>query len=134
MVDTQHDWYIIDAAGQRVGTLAVKIARLLSGKHKPTWTPHTDNGDHVIVINCEKVEFGGKKWSDKIYYRHSGFPGGLKMESPNEVLRKHPERIVERAVRGMLPTNRTRAVQLNRMRVFVGAEHTHHAQAPVVAA
>jgi large subunit ribosomal protein L13 len=129
--ETQHDWYVIDAANQRVGTLAVKIALLLSGKHKPTWTPHCDNGDFVIVINCEQVEFSGSKWTDKIYYRHSGFPGGLKKESPADVLRKHPERIIERAVRGMLPTNRMRDVQLGRLKVFVGAEHTHQAQRPV---
>jgi large subunit ribosomal protein L13 len=130
--ETKHDWYIIDATGLRVGTLAVRVAWLLSGKHKPTWTPHTDDGDFVIVINAERVEFGGKKWDQKVYYRHSGFPGGLRTETARDVLNKHPERIVERAVRGMLPTNRTRDVQLGRLKVIVGSEHPHAAQQPTV--
>ncbi len=128
--DTKHDWYIIDAAGQRLGTLSVQIARALSGKKKPTWTPHIDNGDHVIVINAEKVELGGNKWEQKVYYRHSGFPGGLYTETAGEVRQKHPERLVERAVRGMLPTNKMREVQLGRLKVYVGSAHEHEAQKP----
>jgi large subunit ribosomal protein L13 len=128
--ETQHDWYVIDAAGQRLGTLAVRIARALSGKHKPTWTPHIDNGDHVVVLNAEKVELGGNKWSQKVYYRHSGFPGGLRTETAADVLQKHPERLIERAVRGMLPTNRTRDVQLGRLKVVVGPNNPHSAQQP----
>lgn len=128
--DTKHDWYIVDAAGQRLGTLAVRIARALSGKHKPTWTPHIDDGDHVVVINADKVELGGNKWNQKIYYRHSLYPGGLKMETAQQVREKHPERLIERAVRGMLPTNRMRDVQLTRLKVFAGAEHVHEAQQP----
>lgn len=131
--ETSHDWFIIDAAGQRVGTLAVKIANLLSGKNKVTQTPHIDDGSYVIVINAAKVEFGGKKWTQKIYYRHSGFPGGLRSETPKDLLEKHPERIIERAVRGMLATNRMRAVQLGRLKVFAGAEHPHSAQRPAAA-
>jgi large subunit ribosomal protein L13 len=128
--ETQHDWYIVDAAGQRLGTLAVRIARALSGKHKPTWTPNIDNGDHVIVINAEQVELGGNKWDQKLYYRHSGYPGGLKTQTAREIHDKHPERLIEKAVRGMLPTNRTRDVQLGRLNVYAGATHAHTAQNP----
>ncbi|HVA29316.1 MAG TPA: 50S ribosomal protein L13 [Candidatus Baltobacteraceae bacterium] len=128
--ETKADWYIVDATGLRLGTLAVRIARALSGKHKPTWTPHIDNGDHVIVINAEKVELGGNKWDQKIYRSHSGFPGGLKEKTAREVHAKHPERLIEEAVRGMLATNRTRDVQLRRLRVYVGAEHGHEPQKP----
>lgn len=128
--ETSHDWYIVDAAGQRLGTLAVRIARALSGKHKPTWTPHIDDGDNVVVINAEKIELGGKKWDDKVYHSHSGFPGGLRTQTAREIHTKHPERLIEKAVRGMLPTNRMRDVQLTRLRVFPGAQHTHEAQSP----
>ena len=128
--ETKHDWYIVDAAGQRLGTLAVRIARALSGKHKPTWTPHIDDGDHVIVLNADKVELGGNKWLQKVYYRHSGFMGGLKTETAQEVREKHPERLIERAVRGMLPTNRMRDVHLTRLKVYTGTAHEHEAQKP----
>jgi large subunit ribosomal protein L13 len=128
--ETRHDWYIVDAAGQRLGTLAVHIARALSGKHKPTWTPHIDDGDHVVVINAEKIELGGKKWGDKLYRRHSGFPGGLYTRTAREVHEKHPQRLIEMAVRGMLPPNRIRGDQLNRLRVYAGVEHPHEGQQP----
>ncbi|MDE2483578.1 MAG: 50S ribosomal protein L13, partial [bacterium] len=108
--ETAHNWFIVDAAGQRLGTLAVRIARALSGKHKPSWTPHIDDGDFVVVINAEKIELGGKKWDDKVYHHHSGFPGGLKTQTAREIHAKHPERLIEKAVRGMLPTNRMRDV------------------------
>lgn len=128
--ETQHDWYVVDAAGQRLGLLAVRIARALSGKHKPTWTPHIDNGDHVVVLNADKVELGGDKWDQKVYYRHSGFPGGLRTETASDVKKKYPERLVERAVRGMLPTNRMRDVQLRRLKVYPGSDHPHAPQQP----
>ncbi len=128
--EVQHDWYIVDATGLRLGTLAVRIARALSGKHKPTWTPHIDDGDYVIVLNADKVELGGNKWTQKVYYRHSGFPGGLKIETAQDVKNRYPERLVERAVRGMLPTNRMRDVQLTRLKVYLGSEHQHAAQKP----
>jgi large subunit ribosomal protein L13 len=127
---TQHDWYIVDAAGQRLGTLAVRVARALSGRHKPTRTPHIDDGDHVVVINAEKIELGGRKWDGKIYRHHSGYPGGLYTETAREVLAKHPERLIERAVRGMLAGNRLRDVQLQRLNVYAGSEHPHAAQKP----
>jgi large subunit ribosomal protein L13 len=128
--ETNHQWYIVDATGQRLGPLAVRIARALSGRSKPTWTPHIDDGDHVVVLNAEKVELGGNKWSQKIYYRHSGYPGGLREQTAREVHDKHPERLIEMAVRGMLAPNRTRAVQLGRLKVYPGATHPHTAQAP----
>jgi large subunit ribosomal protein L13 len=128
--ETEHRWYVVDAAGQRLGTLAVRIARALSGKHKPTWTPHIDDGDHVIVLNAEKVELGGKKWDQKLYYRHSNYPGGLKVQTAREIADKHPERLVEKAVRGMLAGNRMRDVQLRRLSVYTGAGHPHDAQQP----
>jgi large subunit ribosomal protein L13 len=110
--------------------LAVRIARALSGKHKPTWTPHIDDGDHVVVINAEKIELGGDKWKQKLYYRHSNYPGGLRVQTAREMHDKHPERLIEKAVRGMLPTNRTRDVQLRRLNVYAGAEQPHSAQQP----
>ncbi len=128
--ETDHQWYVVDAAGQRLGTLAVRIARALSGKHKPTWTPHIDDGDHVIVLNAEKVELGGKKWDQKLYYRHSNYPGGLRVQTAREMADKHPERLVEKAVRGMLAGNRMRDVQLGRLNVYTGAQHPHDAQKP----
>lgn len=128
--ETAHNWYIVDASGQRLGTLAVRIARALSGRRKPTWTPHIDDGDHVVVINADKIELGGKKWTQKVYYRHSQFPGGLHDETAIEVREKHPERLIERAVRGMLAPNRMRAVQLRRLKVYAGTEHPHAAQQP----
>lgn len=128
--ETEHRWYVVDAAGHRLGTLAVRIARALSGKHKPTWTPHIDDGDHVIVLNAEKIELGGKKWDQKLYYRHSNYPGGLRVQTAREIADKHPERLVEKAVRGMLAGNRMRDVQLRRLSVYTGAEHPHDAQQP----
>jgi large subunit ribosomal protein L13 len=128
--ETEHRWYVVDASGQRLGTLAVRVARALSGKHKPTWTPHIDDGDHVIVLNAEKIELGGKKWDQKLYYRHSNYPGGLRVQTAREIADKHPERLVEKAVRGMLAGNRMRDVQLRRLSVYTGAEHPHDAQQP----
>jgi large subunit ribosomal protein L13 len=128
--ETKHDWYIVDAAGQRLGTLAVRIARALSGKHKPTWTPHIDDGDHVIVINADKIQLGGQKWNQKLYYRHSNYPGGLRVQTAREMHDKRPERLIETAVRGMLATNRMRDEQLRRLNVYAGPNHPHEAQKP----
>lgn len=129
--ETNHEWFVVDAAGQRLGTLAVRIARALSGKYKPTWTPHIDDGAFVVVVNSAKVELGGRKWRQKVYHRHTGFPGGLKTETAEQVHAKHPERLIERAVRGMLATNRTRDVQLCRLKVYPGESHPHAGQSPV---
>ena len=128
--ETKHDWYIVDAAGVRLGTLAVRIARALSGKHKPTWTPHIDDGDHVVVLNAAQVELSGKKWTQKVYHRHNQYPGNLKTETAEQVRSKKPERLIEMAVRGMLPTNRMRDVQLRRLKVYAGNDHEHQAQKP----
>jgi large subunit ribosomal protein L13 len=128
--ETDHKWYVVDASGERLGTLAVRIARALSGRNKPTWTPHIDDGDHVIVINAEKIELGGKKWTQKLYYRHSNYPGGLKVQTAREIADKYPERLIEKAVRGMLPTNRMRDAQLRRLSVYAGESHPHDAQKP----
>jgi large subunit ribosomal protein L13 len=127
---TQHDWYVVDAAGARLGTLSVRIARALSGKHKPTWTPHIDDGDYVVVINADKIELSGNKWQQKLYYRHNQYPGNLRVETAEQIRDKKPERLIEMAVRGMLPTNKLRAVQLRRLKVYAGAEHEHAAQQP----
>jgi large subunit ribosomal protein L13 len=128
--ETEHEWYVVDAAGQRVGTLAVRIARALAGRHKPTWTPHTDDGANVVVLNAAQVEFGGNKWQQKVYRRHSGFPGGLRTETAEQVREKYPERLIERAVRGMLASNRTRDVRLRRLKVYAGDAHPHAGQNP----
>jgi len=128
--ETRHDWYLVDAAGQRLGVLAVRVARALSGRHKPTWTPHIDDGDHVVVINAEKIELSGKKLEQKLYRRHSQHMGNLKTETAGDVLQKHPERLIERAVRGMLATNRMRDALLGRLKVYAGADHPHAAQQP----
>lgn len=130
MEETRHDWYIVDAAGKRLGTLAVHIARALSGRHKPTWTPHVDDGDHVVVINASQIELGGKKWDDKVYRRHSGYPGGLHTRTAREIHTKHPSRLIEMAVRGMLAPNRLRSQQLRRLKVYAGNEHPHEGQQP----
>ena len=128
--ETSHDWYIVDAQGKRLGLLAVRIARALSGRHKPTWTPHIDDGDHVVVINAAQVELSGNKWTQKVYHRHNQYPGNLHTETAGDVRAKHPERLIERAVRGMLATNRMRGVLLERLKVYPGSEHPHAAQQP----
>ncbi|MBX5435827.1 MAG: 50S ribosomal protein L13 [Alicyclobacillaceae bacterium] len=123
-------WYVIDATGQRVGRLATEIARLLRGKHKPEYTPHVDTGDFVIVVNADKVVFAGDKMETKVYRHHSGYPGGLKEIRAAELLKKHPERILERAVRGMLPHNSLGRKQFTKLKVYAGPDHPHQAQQP----
>ncbi len=127
----ERKWYVIDAAGQRVGRLAAEIASILRGKHKPEFTPHVDVGDFVVVINAEKVVFTGKKLQDKMYYRHSGYPGGLKTTSAAQMLEKHPERVLEMAVKGMLPHNSLGADQYRKLKVYAGPDHPHAAQQPI---
>jgi large subunit ribosomal protein L13 len=128
--DAQHDWYIVDATNIPVGRLCSKIAHVLRGKHKPSYTPHIDNGDNVIVINAEKVRFTGRKWDDKKYLRYSGYPGGLKSRTATEQLARKPHFIVENAVKGMLPKNRLGRAMFKKLFVYVGAEHPHAAQQP----
>ena len=123
-------WLLVDAEGQRLGRLCSEIARLLRGKHKVNFTPHADCGDYVVVINAEKVELTGNKWEDKEYIRFSGYPGGQYRRTAKEVRDRMPERLVENAVRGMLPKNRLGRAIFKNMHVYVGAEHKHEAQQP----
>ncbi len=128
--DIQRKWYVIDVAGQPLGRVASEIARLLRGKHKPTYTPHVDTGDHVVVINADKVMLTGRKAKEKMYYRHSGYPGGLKSIPFEEMIARHPERVIHLAVRRMLPSNRLGRAMLKKMKVYAGPEHPHQAQKP----
>jgi large subunit ribosomal protein L13 len=126
--DIQHQWHVLDASGQVLGKLATQAATLLMGKHKPIFTPNLDTGDFVVIINAEKVSFSGNKEEKKLYRRHSGYPGGLKSTSLEEMLQADPTRVIEKAVRGMLPTNRLRAVRMRKLKVYVGEAHPHLAQ------
>ena len=128
--DVQRDWHLIDAEGQKVGRLCTTIATILRGKHKASYTPHVDNGDNIIVINAEKVVFSGNKWKDKVYLRYSGYPGGQKKRTAEEMLDKKPEAIIEKAVRGMLPKNRLGRAMFKKLFVYTGADHPHAAQQP----
>jgi large subunit ribosomal protein L13 len=125
-----HKWILIDASTAPLGRVATAISKYLIGKYKPTYTPHMDAGDYVVVINAEKVIVTGAKETDKMYYRHSGFPGGLSEASLGELRAKFPKRIIEEAVKGMIPRNKLAAERLKRLRVFVGEEHSHTAQTP----
>ena len=127
----QRRWWLVDAKGKVVGRLASRIAVLLMGKHKPTWTPHEDMGDFVVVINARHVVFTGKKWEQKLYRWHSGYPGGLKEMKAKDMLRKFPERILYLAVKGMLPKNFLRDRMLKRLKIYPDATHPHQAQKPV---
>ena len=128
--DVSREWFLIDAAELPLGRIATIIADKLIGKSKPTYTPHVDGGDYVVVINAANLVVTGDKETGKIYYRHSGFPGGIKDATLAEVREKYPERIIEKAVQGMLPKNKLSADRMARMRIFAGAEHTHTAQTP----
>lgn len=128
--DVQRDWYVVDAAGKTLGRLASEIARILMGKHKPTYTPHVDNGDFIIVVNAEKIHVTGKKLDKKIYYKHTGYMGHLKETTLREMLQKKPEEVIRLAVRGMLPKNKLRDRRMKRLKVYAGPEHPHAAQNP----
>ena len=123
-------WYIIDATDVVLGRLATQIATLLRGKHKPTFAPHVDGGDFVIVINADKIALGGSKREQKIDYRHSGYPGGLSAKTYDELLDSNPRRVIEKAVKGMLPHNKLGRAQLKKLKVYSGSEHPHAAQQP----
>ena len=126
----QRDWYVVDAAGQTLGRLATEIASRLRGKHKPEYTPHVDTGDYIVVINAEKVRVTGNKTSDKIYYSHTGFPGGIKEISFEKLIDKAPERVIEAAVKGMLPRNPLGRDMYRKLKVYAGTNHPHAAQQP----
>lgn len=128
--EVQKEWFEIDAAGKNLGRLATEIARVLTGKHKPTFSPHIDMGDHVVVVNAEQVNLTGKKLTDKFYWRHSGFPGALRLVSAKDMLKRHPERVIEHAVKGMLPNNKLRDVRMGKLKVYAGGTHPHQAQQP----
>lgn len=128
--DIRQEWYVIDAQGQTLGRLAARIAPILKGKHKPTYTPHLDCGDFVIVINAEKLRVTGRKLDQKVYHRHSEYPGGLSTISLRDQLQRHPERVLEEAVRGMLPKNRLGRRMFKKLKVYAGGSHPHQAQQP----
>ena len=129
--EVQRSWYVVDASQYRLGRLATEVARRLRGKHKPEYTPHVDTGDYVVVINAEKVQVTGKKRTDKIYYHHTGFPGGLKETPFWKQNQEPPERIIEDAIRGMLPKNKLGRQMFKKLKVYAGNEHPHQAQEPV---
>jgi large subunit ribosomal protein L13 len=126
------EWVLIDAENMVLGRLASEVARMLRGKHKPDFTPHVDCGDNVIVINAEKVKLTGAKLTDKIYLRHTGYPGGQRVQTPRDILAKYPERLVEKAVKGMLPKNKLGRQMFRNLHVVVGPDHKYEAQKPKV--
>ncbi|MFO7306547.1 MAG: 50S ribosomal protein L13 [Gammaproteobacteria bacterium] len=126
----RRDWYVVDATGKTLGRLASQIAMRLRGKHKACFTPHADTGDYIIVVNASKVRVTGRKLTDKIYYRHTGYIGNLKSTSLEKLLKERPERVIEYAVKGMLPKNPLGRKMFKKLRVFAGAEHPHAAQQP----
>ena len=124
------EWFVVDANGQNLGRFATEIAKVLQGKHKPAYTPGVDMGDYVIVVNCERIVVTGNKMDDKIYYRHSGYPGGLKETTLRNQLAKHPDRVIRSAVKGMLPKNTYGRNLLKKLKVYAGPDHPHQAQNP----
>lgn len=130
--EVERKWYVVDAEGKTLGRLASEIASILRGKHKPTFTPHVDTGDFVIILNAEKIELTGKKLTDKIYYRHSQHPGGLKQRTAYEMRTKYSEKMLELAIRGMLPKGSLGRQMFKKLHVYAGSEHPHQAQQPEV--
>ena len=129
--NVERNWYVIDAANKPLGRVATKAAHVLRGKNKPTYTPHVDCGDYVIIINADKVKLTGNKLNDKMYYNHSGYPGGLRERNAKVMIEKYPEEMMERAVKGMLPHNRLGRAMYKKLFVYQGSEHKHEAQIPV---
>lgn len=126
----KRDWYIVDASGKTLGRLASEVATRLRGKHKPEYTPHVDTGDYIVVVNAEKVAVTGKKADDKMYYHHTGFPGGIRDVNFSTLQKKKPQRIIELAVKGMMPRNPLGRAMLTKLKVYAGSEHPHTAQQP----
>jgi large subunit ribosomal protein L13 len=124
-------WYVVDAEGQTLGRLATHIADTLRGKGKPEYTPHVDSGDFVVVVNAEKIHVTGNKLDQKMYYRHSGYPGGLRQRSLRDQLERRPTEVIRKAVKGMLPKNKLASAQINKLKIYAGPDHPHEAQAPV---
>ncbi|WP_369601427.1 50S ribosomal protein L13 [Hahella sp. SMD15-11] len=127
----KRDWYVVDATDKTLGRLSTEIARRLRGKHKPEYTPHVDTGDYIVVINAEKVRVTGRKAQDKKYYRHTGYPGGLREISFEKLIAHKPERVIELAVKGMMPRNPLGRAMLRKLKVYAGSEHPHTAQQPI---
>ena len=128
--DIERKWFVVDAQGQTLGRMATRIATILRGKHKPIYTPHMDCGDYVIVVNADKIHVTGQKLEQKTYYRHSGYPGGLRQVSLRRQLQVHPDRVIEAAVRGMLPKNRLGRKMFRKLKIYAGPTHPHEAQQP----
>ncbi|MFO8000808.1 MAG: 50S ribosomal protein L13 [Marinilabilia sp.] len=126
------EWVVVDATDMVIGRLSTRVAKLLRGKYKPNYTPHLDCGDNVIIVNADKVKLTGKKWSDRVFFSHSGYPGGQRSTTPAEMYAKDPARLVERAVKGMLPKNKLGSQLLRNLHVYAGSEHKHEAQKPKV--
>ena len=130
--EVERQWFVVDAQGQTLGRLATQVATILRGKHKPIYTPHVDCGDYVIVVNANQIHVTGQKLDQKMYYRHSGYPGGLKQITLRRRLETHPERVIESAVRGMLPKNRLGRKMFKKLKVYAGSDHPHEAQQPKI--
>jgi large subunit ribosomal protein L13 len=128
--DIERSWFVVDATGQTLGRLATRVARVLEGKHKPTWSPNLDGGDHVIILNAKKISVSANKHDTKAYIRHSGYPQGLKEESLGRLLERRPEEVIRRAIKGMLPHTRLGAQQLRKLKIYAGSDHPHQAQQP----
>ncbi|MBU1018343.1 MAG: 50S ribosomal protein L13 [Patescibacteria group bacterium] len=129
-IDKDRKWYLVDAENKTVGRLATKIADILRGKNKPTFSPHIDCGDYIVIINADKIKLSGNKWAQKEYIRHSGYPGGIKRETAEKVLQKKPEKILTEAIKGMIPRNRLRTHILSKLKVYAGPNHRQEAQNP----
>jgi large subunit ribosomal protein L13 len=128
--EVQRNWWVVDAEGKNLGRLASEIAVVLRGKNKPQYTPHVDTGDFVVVVNAEKIAVTGNKMTGKVYYRHSGYPGGLKSRTLAQMIDRRPTEVLRKAVKGMLPRNRIAAQQLNKLKIYAGPNHPHQAQRP----
>jgi large subunit ribosomal protein L13 len=128
--EIERKWYVVDAEGKTLGRLATEVASLLRGKHKPTFTPHMDTGDHVIIVNAEKINLTGNKWNDKIYYHHTGYLGGIKQRTAQEMKEKQPQKMLEIAIKGMLPKGPLGRQMYRKLHVYAGPEHPHQAQQP----
>ena len=128
--EIERQWFVVDATGETLGRLATRVARVLEGKHKPTWSPNLDGGDHVIILNAKKIKVSSSKATTKSYVRHSGYPQGLKEESLGKLLERRPEEVIRRVIKGMLPHTRLGAQQLRKLKVYAGSDHPHQAQRP----
>ena len=128
--EIERQWFVVDATGVTLGRLATRVARVLEGKHKPTWSPNLDGGDHVIVLNAKKITVSAAKQSTKLYQRHSGHPQGFKEETLGKLLERRPEEVIRRAIKGMLPHTRLGAQQLRKLKIYAGSDHPHQAQRP----